>query len=55
MHFFTGGFRGKDFLEINKSTNHKQELPMVAMFVKELGQNEQSLQRTFHRCFLPNL
>ena len=27
---------------------------MVAMFVDELGQNEQSLERTFHRCFLPS-
>ena len=25
---------------------------MVAMFVNGLGQNEQSLERTFHRCFL---
>ena len=24
------------------------------MFVNGLGQNEQSLQRTFHRCFLPS-
>jgi hypothetical protein len=29
-------------------------LPMVAMFVNESGQNEQSLERTFHRCFLPS-
>jgi hypothetical protein len=27
---------------------------MVAMFVNGLGRNEQSLQRTFHRSFLPN-
>jgi hypothetical protein len=27
---------------------------MVAMFVNELGQNEQFLERTFHRCFLPS-
>jgi hypothetical protein len=27
---------------------------VVAMFVNESGQNEQSLQRTFHRCFLPS-
>ena len=37
-----------------KSTNQKQELPVVAMFVNQSGQNEQSLQRTFHRCFLPS-
>ena len=45
------GFRGKDF---KKSANQKQELPMAAMFVDGLGQNEQSLERTFHRCFLPS-
>jgi hypothetical protein len=44
------GFR-EDFL---KSTNQKQELPMAAMFVNGSGQNEQSLEWTFHRCFLPN-
>ena len=38
-----------------KSANQKQELPMVAMFVDGSGQNEQSLERTFHRCFLPSL
>jgi hypothetical protein len=44
------GFRGEDFfLEINQ----KQEFPVVAMFVNGLGQNEQSLEWTFHRCFLP--
>jgi hypothetical protein len=37
-----------------KSANQKQELPMVAMFVNGSGQNEQSLERTFHRCFLPS-
>ena len=37
-----------------KSTNQKQELPVAAMFVNRSGQNEQSLQRTFHRCFLPS-
>jgi hypothetical protein len=45
------GFRGEDFL---KSANQKQEFPMAAMFVNGLGQNEQSLERTFHRCFLPS-
>ena len=37
-----------------KSTNQKQELSVVAMFVNGSGRNEQSLQRTFHRCFLPS-
>ena len=34
--------------------NQKQELPMAAMFVNGSVQNEQSLYRTFHRCFLPS-
>ena len=37
-------FRVKEF---QKSTNQKQELPVVVMFVNESGQDEQSLQRTF--------
>jgi hypothetical protein len=37
-----------------KSANQKQELPMAAMFVNGSGQNEESLERTFHRCFLPS-
>jgi hypothetical protein len=45
------GFRGED---LKKSANQKQELPMAAMFVDRSGQNEQSLERTFHRCFLPS-
>ena len=44
-------FRGKDF---QKSTNEKQELPVAAMFANGSGRNEHSLQRTFHRCFLPS-
>ena len=36
-----------------KSTNKKQELPMMTMFVNGSKRNEQFLQRTFHRCFLP--
>jgi hypothetical protein len=34
-----------------KSANQKQELPMAAMFVNGSGQHEQSLEKTFHRCF----
>jgi hypothetical protein len=34
------GFRGEDLF---KSANQKQELPVVAMFVNGLGQNEQFL------------
>ena len=37
-----------------KSTIQKQELPVAAMLVNGLGRNVQSLQRTFHRCFLPS-
>jgi hypothetical protein len=45
------GFRGEDF---KKSANQKQELPVAAMFVNGSGQNVQSLERTFYRCFLPS-
>ena len=45
------GFRGEDF---QKSTNQKQELPVAAMFINELGRNQQSLQRTFQGCSLPS-
>ena len=45
------GFRGEDFL---KSAYQKQDLPIAAIFVNGSGQNEQSLERTFHRCFLPS-
>ena len=44
-------FRVEDF---QKSTNQKQELPVVAMFVNGSGQNEQSLERTCQGCFLPS-
>ena len=43
-------FQRRRFLK--KSGNQKQELPMVVMFVNGSGQNQQSLERTFHRCFL---
>jgi hypothetical protein len=33
--------------------NQKQELPMMAMFVNGSGHYEQSLERAFHKCFLP--
>jgi hypothetical protein len=44
-------FRGEEFF---KSANQKQESPVVIMFVNGSGRNEQSLQRTFHRYFLPS-
>jgi hypothetical protein len=31
-----------------------QESPVAVMFVNGSGRNEQSLQSTFHRCFLPS-
>jgi hypothetical protein len=40
--------------DLKKLANQKQELPMVAMFVNGSGQNEQSLEKTFHRCFRPS-
>ena len=45
------GFRGKEF---KQPANQKQESPVAVMFVNGSGRNEQSLQRTFHRCFLPS-
>ena len=42
-------FRGEEF---KKSANQKQESPVAVMFVNRSGRNEQSLKRTFHRCFL---
>ena len=46
---------GKAVIEekiFQKSTNQKQEWPVVAIFVNGSELNEQTLQRTFHRCFL---
>jgi hypothetical protein len=48
---WSNGFRGE---ELKKSANRKQESPVAAMFVHGSGRNQQSLQRTFHRCFLPS-
>jgi hypothetical protein len=45
------GFRREEFL---KSANQKQESPVAAMLVNGSRRNEQSLQRTFHRRFLPS-
>ena len=45
------GFRGED---LKKLTNQKQALPVVAKFVNRSGRNVQSLQKTFHKCFLPS-
>jgi hypothetical protein len=44
------GFKEED---LKKSANQKQELPVAAMFVNGSGQNVQSLERPFYRCFLP--
>ena len=56
MIFRNRSIRNKNCLwrPCQKSTNQKQELPVAAMFVNRSGQNEQSLQRTFYRCFLPS-
>jgi hypothetical protein len=47
---FPNGFR-EDFF---KSATQKQELSIDAMFVNGSGQNVQTLEKTFHRCFLPS-
>jgi hypothetical protein len=44
----------KLWVRLRQSTNQKQELPVVAMFVNGSGQTVQSLERTFYRCFLPS-
>jgi hypothetical protein len=44
-------FQRRRFL---KSANQKQESPVAVMFVNGSGRNEQSLEGTFHRCFLPS-
>ena len=38
-----------------KSANQKEELPLAVMLVIGSGRNDQSLQRTLHRCFVPLL
>jgi hypothetical protein len=45
------GFRGEDFKKIGQS---ETRMAWAAMLVNGSGRNEQSLQRTFHRCFLPS-
>ena len=53
MHSFGSiGYSVSEEENFQKSTNQKQDLPVVAMFINGSGRNEQSLQRTFHRCFL---
>ena len=47
----TKWFRGRRF---KQNGQQKQEWPVAVMFVNRSGQNEQSLERTFHRCFLPS-
>ena len=44
-------FRRRRLLKIGQS---EKELPVVAMFVNISGQNVQSLEGTFNRCFLPS-
>ena len=53
FYFILGsGLRREDFFQ--KSTNQKQELPVVAMFVNGSGYNKPSFKRNFHKCFLPS-
>jgi hypothetical protein len=40
LFLWPSGFRGED---LKKSTNQKQELPVVAIFVNRSGRNKQSL------------
>ena len=50
-YYLAKRFQRKSCFE--KSTNKKQELPMMAMFVNRSKRNELFPQRNFHRCFLP--
>ena len=52
--FNSFGKEASEEKNFQESINQKQELPVAAMFVNGSGQNEQSLERTFHRCFLPS-
>jgi hypothetical protein len=38
--------------DLKKLANQKQGFPVAAMFVNRLEQNEQYLEKTFHRCFI---
>jgi hypothetical protein len=43
------------FVVLNlKNQPIRNKSPVVSMFVNRPGRNEYSLQRTFHRCFLPS-
>ena len=44
-------FQRRRFFLLDQS---ETKLSMAAMFVNGSGQNEQSLERIFHRCFLPS-
>jgi hypothetical protein len=44
-------FQRRRILKISQS---ETRVAWAAMFVNGSGQNEQSLQKTFHRCFLPS-
>jgi hypothetical protein len=47
----TKRFQRRRFLKIGQSDTR---IAYGAMFVDGMGQNEQSLERTIHRCFLPS-
>ena len=53
--FSSFGQMASEEKNLKKSSNQKQESPVAVMFVNGSGRNEQLLQRTFHRCFLPSL
>ena len=45
------GFSGEVFKKINQS---ETRIAVIAIFVNRSGRNVQSLERTFHTCFLPS-
>ena len=48
------GFRGEDFYNFRNRPIRKKNRLWWPCLLMDMGQNEQSLQRTFHRCFLPS-
>jgi hypothetical protein len=48
---FAKRFQRRRILKISQS---ETRVTVAAMLVNGSGRNEQSLQRTFHRCFLPS-
>jgi hypothetical protein len=53
---FTQSLLNPPFCNLHRghSIDDSYQVSVVAMFANRSGQNEHSLERTFHRCFLPS-